>query len=131
MWNENLHVTQLAGQRSYCDPEYLVVTWKVTPQMGIISWTPLGVCYFSRGGCTLGFFFKKIIKFFFQLVQKNKKIKNQEFAPMLTFFACDLIDKLQKTSLLHISPQYLPSKATINATSYKYGIIIHTKPKQI
>jgi hypothetical protein len=31
----------------------LVVMWKVRPRMGIISWSHLGLQWFSRGGCTL------------------------------------------------------------------------------
>ena len=38
----------------------LVLTWKVRPQMGIISWIPLGVCWFSRGNCILVMFLQLI-----------------------------------------------------------------------
>ena len=46
----------------------LVVMWKVGPKMAIISWFPLGLRWFSRGGC---FWFLFIIDF--SMWAKEKK----------------------------------------------------------
>ena len=47
----------------------LVVRWKVRPQMGIVSWFPLALCWFPRGGCFLLF----LLKLSFNLCTRKKK----------------------------------------------------------
>ena len=46
----------------------LVVMWKVRRKMGIISWFPLGLRWFSRGGCWWFF-----CKWIFNLCQKEEE----------------------------------------------------------
>ena len=41
----------------------LVVTWKVRPHMGIISWFPPGVHWFSQGSCVFIMFLQLIFQF--------------------------------------------------------------------
>ena len=50
----------------------LVVTWKVRPHMCIISWFPLGLRWFSQGGCILVHF---SCNWKYQFVQKQKTKK--------------------------------------------------------
>ena len=77
----------------------LVVTWKNRLQMGIISWFPLGLRWFSGGGCILVPFLQLIFQFVpkkketnYYSVANNSKLKYRKQTPKIKTTSSDVVD---------------------------------------
>jgi hypothetical protein len=59
-----------------------LITWNVRPQMAIISWFPLGLCWFYQGDCILQLTFQFVPK----KIQKNSWRFFEEYKSMNVVF---------------------------------------------